>query len=36
MKLVVKKFNISTIDIKLKGLRVRANGRVEETGRLLQ
>ena len=36
MKLVVKKFNISTIDITLKGLRVRANGRIEETQQILQ
>ena len=36
MKLVVKKFNISTIDIMLKGLRVRADGRIQETGQILQ
>ena len=31
MGLVVKTFNISTIDIKLKGLRVRATGKIVET-----
>ena len=31
MGLVVKAFNISTIDIKLKGLRVRATGKIVET-----
>jgi len=36
MKLIVKKFNLSTIDIELKGLRVRANGRIEETQQILQ
>ena len=36
MNLVVKKFNLSTIDIELKGLRVRADGRIHETGQILQ
>jgi len=35
MKQIVNKYKINTIDIQLKGLRVRANGIIQETGKQL-